>query len=51
MHPEFLPQKELTTGMVGYVLTNMKSSSDVLKIKLIILQISIKLIILNNVFK
>jgi translation factor GUF1, mitochondrial len=26
MHPEFLPQKELTTGMVGYVLTNMKSS-------------------------
>ncbi len=29
MHPEFLPQKELTTGMVGYILTNMKTSSDV----------------------
>ena len=28
MNPEFKPQKELSVGMVGYFLTNMKSAGE-----------------------
>jgi len=29
MHPEFEPLEELTSGMVGYFITNMKNAGDV----------------------
>jgi GTP-binding protein LepA len=28
MHPEFFPLKELTSGMIGYLLTNMKQANE-----------------------